>query len=366
MKVLPFLRPLPGRPCRCGIQLSSALIKATALEPVVLTGQMLLAGIIGERRPAPRPAGPTTGSAAAPATAPAAAPHTVPAPASTTTAASTGSLGLRGGEPPPVVLLHGLTDNRSAFVPLRRTLARHGRHHLESLNYASLTCDIRTAAELLGRHIEEICARTGHQKVDIVGHGLGGLIARYYAQRLGGDQRVRTLVTLGAPHGGTSVAPPAGAHPLVSQMRRGSGPIEELRRPAPGCRTRFVSFWSEFDRVIVPAEAACIDHPDLDALNVHVSEIGHLALPVHPAVVAAVRQALDSRASMIEASGGTLPPSTSEAPAGTARTTRTEQTVRAAGTEQTAGTATTAGTTGTGPVTRSHRSSSTPPHSRPH
>ncbi|NEC24467.1 lipase family alpha/beta hydrolase, partial [Streptomyces parvus] len=194
---------------------------------------------------------------------------------------------------PPVVLLHGFIDNRSAFVVLRRTLARHGRRP-ESLNYSPLTRDVRTAAGLLGRHVEEICARTGHSRVDIVGHSLGGLIARYYVQRLGGDRRVRTLVTLGTPHGGTAVAPGAGVHPIVRQMRGGSSVIEELRGPAPGCRTRFVSFWSELDQVMVPVGTACVDHPDLDAVNVRVTGIGHLALPVHPTVAAAVREALEA------------------------------------------------------------------------
>ncbi|MER8085307.1 esterase/lipase family protein [Streptomyces sp. NPDC058316] len=283
MRVLPFLPPPLRRPSPCCARLPSALFKATALELVVLAGHMLLypTGIAGERRPPSRPAGPPA----------------APAPAGTT------ALPAEGGEQPPVVLLHGFIDNRSVFVLLRRSLARHGRRHLESLNYSPLTCDIRTAAELLGRHVEEICARTGHHEVDIVGHSLGGLIARYYVQRLGGDQRVRTLVTLGTPHGGTAVAPLASAHPIVRQMRTGSAPIEELRRPAPGCRTRFVSFWSELDRLIVPAEAACIDHPDLDVLNVRVSGIGHLALPVHPTVAGAVRQALESHEALAEATG---------------------------------------------------------------
>ncbi|UZK54784.1 alpha/beta fold hydrolase [Streptomyces drozdowiczii] len=264
----------------------TALLRATALELFVLAGHALLypTGIAGERHPDRRP---NRDQAAGEGPEPADRPDIAPT------------------DRPPVVFLHGFIDNRSVFVLLRRSLARHGWPHLESLNYSPLTSDIRTAAELLDRHIEEICARTGHHRVDIVGHSLGGLIARYYVQRLAGDRRVRTLVTLGTPHSGTAVAPLAGALPIVRQMRRGSAPVEELRLPAPGCRTRFVSFWSELDRVIVPAEAACVDHPDLDAVNVRVTGIGHLALPVHPAVAAAVRQALEEAEPVQEAPGTT-------------------------------------------------------------
>ncbi|MFE3399808.1 lipase family alpha/beta hydrolase [Streptomyces anulatus] len=281
MKLLPPLPPLPRLP---GPRMSSALLGATALELAVLVGHLVAYpfGLAPERRP----------------------PHARP-----TRPANTGAHGPDGGEPapheatalplaaadaPPVVLLHGFIDNRSAFVVLRRALTRHGHRHLESLNYSPLTRDIRAAADLLARHVEDIRARTGHSRVDIVGHSLGGLIARYYVQRLGGDRRVRTLVTLGTPHGGTAVAPGAGIHPIVRQMRGGSSVIEELRAPAPGCRTRFVSFWSELDQVMVPVETACVDHPDLDAVNVRVTGIGHLALPVHPTVAAAILDALDA------------------------------------------------------------------------
>ncbi|WP_367044390.1 alpha/beta fold hydrolase [Streptomyces sp. Je 1-332] len=262
-RVLPFRPPRLQLPARLA-GLSMALLKATALEVAILAGHLLLypSGIAQERRLIAEPASPD-------------APR------------------LPAESRPPVVLLHGFIDNRSVFVLLRRSLAQHGGQHVESLNYSPLTCDIRTAAELLGRHIEEICERTGHDRVDIVGHSLGGLIARYYAQRLGGDERVRTLVTLGTPHGGTRVVPLADAHPIVRQMRPGSDLIEELREPAPDCRTRFVSFWSDLDQLMAPLETACVNHPDLNAQNVRVSGIGHLALPVHPAVASGIRQALD-------------------------------------------------------------------------
>ncbi|MFG2499884.1 esterase/lipase family protein [Streptomyces sp. NPDC048441] len=273
MRVLPFRPPCLQLPARLA-GLSLTLLKATALEVAILAGHLLLypSGIVQERRTAPEPPSPD-------------APR-LPAESKT-----------------PVVLLHGFIDNRSVFVLLRRSLAQHGGQHVESLNYSPLTCDIRTAAELLGRHIEEICERTGHHQVDIVGHSLGGLIARYYAQRLGGDARVRTLVTLGTPHEGTRVVPLADAHPIVRQMRPGSDVIEELREPAPGCRTRFVSFWSDLDQLMDPLETACVNHPDLIAHNVRVSGIGHLALPVHPAVAAGIRQSLDQPAAGTRATG---------------------------------------------------------------
>lgn len=251
----------------------TALMKATALELAILTGHLVLypSGIVAERLSPAGPAGPTA----------------------TITP---------GGR--PVVLLHGFVDNRSVFVMLRRALTRHGRDCVESLNYSPLTCDLRRAAELLGRRVEEIRARTGHAEVDIVGHSLGGLIARYYVQRLGGDARVRTLVMLGTPHSGTTVAPLADAHPLVRQMRPGSAVLRELAGAAAGCQTRFVSFWSDLDQVMVPVETARLDHPDLLVHNVRVSGIGHLALPVHPTVAAGVLEALDAGGPVVPGSRG--------------------------------------------------------------
>jgi len=184
----------------------------------------------------------------------------------------------------PIVLLHGLVDNRSIFTLLRRQLRRRGFGRVMTLNYSPLTMDVRTVAERLGALIERTCEETGYERVHVVGHSLGGLIARYYVQRLGGDARVHTLVTLGSPHAGTTAAHLL-PHRLVKQLRPGSEIVRELEAPAPGLRTRFVAFWSDLDQLIVPKRAARIDHPDLAARNVLLRGVGHMSLPISGPVV---------------------------------------------------------------------------------
>jgi hypothetical protein len=61
--------------------------------------------------------------------------------------------------------------------------------------------------------------------------------------------------------------------------------MRELAEPAPGCRTRFVAFWSDLDQLIVPQHAAAIDHPDLQARNVPLRGVGHMSLPISGSVV---------------------------------------------------------------------------------
>ena len=184
----------------------------------------------------------------------------------------------------PIVLVHGIFDNRSIFTLLRRGLHRRGFGSTYAFNYSALTADIRAVSQRLGTLIEQVCDETGHERVHVVGHSLGGLIGRYLVQRLGGDDRVHTLVTLGTPHGGTL---PAHIVPLelARQMRIDSDLIAELAEPAPDCRTRFLAFWSDIDQLVIPQSHARVDHPDLRARNVLIRGVGHLSLPVDGRVV---------------------------------------------------------------------------------
>ncbi|MFG1912916.1 esterase/lipase family protein [Kribbella sp. NPDC048928] len=184
----------------------------------------------------------------------------------------------------PILLAHGIIDNHTIFALMRRHLVRRGFGSIHTFSYSPLTLDVRRTAERMGQEIEAICEASGSDQIHVVGHSLGGLIARYYIQRLGGDARVHTCVTLGTPHQGTMAAKLL-PWPLVKQVRPDSDLMAELAEPAPDCRSRFVAFYSDVDQLIVPQRRARIRHPDLVADNVRVHGVGHLSLPFHGAVV---------------------------------------------------------------------------------
>ncbi len=179
----------------------------------------------------------------------------------------------------PIILIHGVIDNRSVFTVLRRSLRLRGFNRIVTVNYSPLSDDIRAVAKRLADVVEAVVHETGYERVHIVGHSMGGLIGRYFVQRMGGDARVHTVVTLGSPHEGTRPATWV-PHPIARQMRPDSDIMREFSEPAPGCTTRFVSLWSDLDLMISPRRSARMEHPDLRIRNVFVPGVGHNSLPI--------------------------------------------------------------------------------------
>jgi pimeloyl-ACP methyl ester carboxylesterase len=210
----------------------------------------------------------------------------------------------------PILLVHGMVDNRAIFTVLTRRLRAHGFSQVVTLNYSPVTNDIRAAAAGLAQAVEGIAERTGYERIHIIGHSLGGLIARYYVQRLDGDAHVHTLITLGSPHSGTLTAHLVPVM-LGRQLRPESDLFRELDAPAAGCRTRIVAFWSDIDQLVIPHDSAQLHHPDLDAHNEVARGVGHMSLPISGTVVKRVARllshtepgALDSTGDVREAGG---------------------------------------------------------------
>ena len=103
----------------------------------------------------------------------------------------------------PVLLIHGYLATRGSVHLLERRLRARG-HVVMTYRLGPVHLgDIRASAGLIARKIESLVAQTGVDRVDIVAHSMGGLVALYYVKRLGGRHRVRRLVLLGTPIQGT-------------------------------------------------------------------------------------------------------------------------------------------------------------------
>jgi pimeloyl-ACP methyl ester carboxylesterase len=109
-------------------------------------------------------------------------------------------------EAPPVLLIHGFLGTRGSMYMLETRLVEDG-FVVVSFNIGTLNVrDIRRSAFLIHRKIERILAQTPGQKIDIIGHSMGGLIGLYYVKKLGGHSRVRKLIMMGTPARGTWIA----------------------------------------------------------------------------------------------------------------------------------------------------------------
>jgi triacylglycerol lipase len=170
-----------------------------------------------------------------------------------------------------IVLLHGLGDDASKMRALKRHFAAQGHPtHALKLNGSWGQLGIDGQAEELRAYVDAHLPRD--EQFDLIGFSMGGIVSRYYVQRLGGLKRVRRLVTVASPHRGTIMAYllPTKA---CRQMRPGSRMMRDLASDADQLtKVGFTSFWTPLDLIVIPASNAivpgqrakriwCIAHP---------------------------------------------------------------------------------------------------------
>lgn len=207
-----------------------------------------------------------------------------------------------GNCPRPVLLLYGFLSTRRVFEVLEHRL-RRDHFCVWSINLGGLfdsfnTNGIDECAEKVREKVERLYTRYPTMgPLSIVGHSMGGLIGRYYVKRLGGDRRVRNLITLGTPHNGSPTAYLGIAtHGLVSrsvwQMTPMSPFIRRLKMGAFPRNVRFVSVFSKTDRV--NPFPACIleDNGTPNLLNLEVTDVSHRDFVVKRTVYQVVRREL--------------------------------------------------------------------------
>ncbi len=186
----------------------------------------------------------------------------------------------------PVVLVHGIYSDSGDMTRMAR--------HLRADGWQVFTPDLKpnggqAGIEELGQALADYTGRVlPHGKFDLVGFSMGGLVSRYYLQRLGGVKRVDRFVSLAAPHHGTALAH-WNAGPGGRQMRRESEFLRDLARDADRlARVKFTSIYTPLDLIILPARSS--EMPQ--ARNVRVWAALHPSLILEMRCIRAVAQSL--------------------------------------------------------------------------
>lgn len=127
---------------------------------------------------------------------------------------------------PQVVLVHGIWDTAAKFDKMSAALMDAGwQPQAISLTPNDASVTLERSAGQLRKFIEE---RLGPDlQFSMVAFSMGGLVARYYLQRLDGLRRLKRLVTISTPHHGTWTAH-FDALPGAVEMRPDSLFLEDL------------------------------------------------------------------------------------------------------------------------------------------
>lgn len=185
----------------------------------------------------------------------------------------------------PVLLVHGYGANKSNWLFLERYLRQAGFGRVHALNYNPLGADIPALAAACTDRARELQDHFGVERIHVVGHSLGGVVARHAVQ-VSGLETATVCVTVASPHGGAPLAR-LGAGITASQLRPGSAVLRRLSASSRRLPTRFVAYYSNLD-LVVPARRAMILEPVLRATNILVKDEGHLSILLSRRLAASV------------------------------------------------------------------------------
>jgi pimeloyl-ACP methyl ester carboxylesterase len=169
------------------------------------------------------------------------------------------------------VFVHGYLATGGVLRPLGEYLGAQGVARRQVHFTFAPTGSLADHARKLDAIIRS--AQRGDGPVRIVGHSLGGLVARYYRQVLG--RPVERLVCIATPHRGVPRASAFRALPLVDELAPGSSTLALLEATRPRlAQTDVTCVIATHDTLVSAADSAHLE----GARNVRVHGVGHLAV----------------------------------------------------------------------------------------
>ncbi len=190
----------------------------------------------------------------------------------------------------PILLVHGLMDTS---YKMRRISS-----HLHNLGWQVFDIDLTPNTgdellEILAQQVANLVDRTfaPGQPIDLLGFSMGGLVSRYYLQRLGGLDRVQRFISISAPNHGT-IAAYFTTRPGCIQMRPDSDFMRDLNRDVDRLQCLNVTcLWTPFDLIILPPTSSKLGM----GTEMSIPVIAHPLMVADRRILAAITAALMSR-----------------------------------------------------------------------
>ncbi|MFI5504686.1 lipase family alpha/beta hydrolase [Corynebacterium kutscheri] len=159
--------------------------------------------------------------------------------------------------PYPVILIHGTGVTKSDWKDLGADLRQAG-YAVWAPDFGNRsTQPVAESAAQIAAYIDAVLQVTGAEKVILVGHSQGGVLARFWMHHLGGAQKTHHLVCLAVPNHGTTPG----------------GIISSLTRTAQG--GRFID--NIIDTWFGPSGFELLDNsPLIEELNAHAETLNNV------------------------------------------------------------------------------------------
>lgn len=181
--------------------------------------------------------------------------------------------------PNPVVLVHGYGASASTTYPLLAPVLKATGYCVYALNWGGEEPQpfygygsLRDAAHDLATFVDTVLARSGATKVDNVGHSAGGVMTRWYLNKLGGGEKVSKFFAVAPATNGTDVnglttmLPHTSplvvngladtAQPAVRDLMQNSDFVKQVNSPSPILPTvKYQVLATAADTVVTPVES---------------------------------------------------------------------------------------------------------------
>jgi triacylglycerol lipase len=155
-----------------------------------------------------------------------------------------------------VVLVHGIFRQSKVFAKMKQQLEEDGyRVYAPDLYHRWGALSLSDLAKQLAEFVETHIPAESH--FDLVGLSMGGIVSRYYLQRLGGAARVQRFISIASPHFGTWLAYTFPRRTGL-EMRPGSRLLQDLNEDLETFNLDITSIWTVWDFIIVPAHHCCL------------------------------------------------------------------------------------------------------------